>query len=179
MADISGLIEELKTEKDFFKKAKLLHILHTEKQIPIKDLARYLRLSSSYICHIMRLNRLPEMVIDGYYAKLVSLTHLFILSRVKDREQVMEIYEKLLGYNYTVQKLEETVREYLHGVKSEGDVLPSDKKSGYKDKIQQKIRDSEVSIAQSRIKSTIKITIKGSLMRTTGELEKILRKMAE
>lgn len=179
MADTYSIIAELKAEKDIFKKAKLLHIFHTEKQIPIKDLARYLRLSSSYICHIMRLNRLPEMVIDGYYAKLVSLTHLFILSRVKNREQVMEIYEKLLTHNHTVQKLEETVREYLHNVKSEGSVLSSDKKQEYKDIIHKKIQNSEVSIVQTRIKSAVKITVKGSLMHTTAEIEKVLRKITE
>lgn len=176
MADIHTIIAELKSEKDIFKKAKLLADLREKHHVPVKELAQHLRLTSSHICHIMRLNRVPEIIRDGYYAKMVSVTHLFILSRVKDKEMIMRIYEKLLAHGYTAQQVEEAVREHMHGVQSKGSVMSPDKKQEYKNAIE-KIKGTRVSIMQSRIKSSLQISIKGSLEHTTAELEKILRKV--
>jgi len=99
---VNSIIEQIKKEEDIFTKAKLIKFLRKKKDIPLKDIARKLQLTSSYVCHILRLNNLPEIIVDGYYSKQITISHLFILSRVKDKNKLISIYEKVLTDSLTV-----------------------------------------------------------------------------
>lgn len=167
------LIEELKEEKDPIKKANLLRILNSEKQIRIKTLATLLKITPSYICHLLRILRLPDIVTDGYYAKNLNVTHLFLLSRLKDPQDIIDFYEKILTGNLNVSEVEELVREKLYDVNSMG--------AGVEDKIKEKIAakfkkidpDAKVKIVQTRIKTRVEISYKGSRQKTTDFLKKM------
>ena len=76
--DIEAIYEQIKKEENFITKAKLLRFLVVDKEIRIKDISKKIGIKESYICHILRLNKLTDMIVDGYYSKLISISHLFI-----------------------------------------------------------------------------------------------------
>lgn len=176
MEKIEQIIRQIKTEADFFNKARLINYLRKEKDVPLKDLAIKLGLKPSYICHILRLNRLPEIIVDGYYAKLVSLSHLFTLSRIKDQRILIQIYEKILTNNLNIQQTEELVRENLYNIKTRGMHLSKEERSDFIKKIIGNQKNIEVKIIQTRIKGTLIIKIKGELEITSQKLKQLLKR---
>ncbi len=175
--EISTLLAQAKEEKDFILKAKLLHQLNQGKKISLKKLSETMGLKPAYLCHILRLNRLPEIVIDGYYAKNISLSHLFIISRLSSEEQIITAYEQVLSHNLTVLQTEELIREQLHQIKTSGSYLTGNEKDNYIGKITNNPQKIAVKIIQTRIKSKLIIEIKGDLEKTTKELKKLLKKL--
>jgi len=171
--------EEFKKTDDIFTKAKIIKILNKQEGIKIIDLSKKLGLKPSYLCHILRLNRLPEIVIDSYYGRLISKSHLFVLSRLKTKESIIAIYEKILSKNLTVVETENLVREYLYQIKDQGSYLSLKEKEGIIKKIKNIFKDISVKITQSRIKSKLILEIKGNLNRTTEILKKIGGKIGE
>lgn len=168
------LIEQIKTEKDPFVKSRLISQLIKEKGWSVKKLAQSLNCKPAYISHYLRLRKIPEIVIDGYYNKDISLSHLFVLSRLKTKEEIVSAYETVLAKGLTVMKTEELVREMLYQIKTEGETLSKEEKEEYLKKIP---KDFQVKIIQSRIKSKVIFEIKGSLKKTTILLRKLLDRL--
>lgn len=166
-------------EEDIFAKAKLFHHLIHEKGTRIVDLSKKFGIKPSYICHILRLNRLPEIIVDGYYSKLISLSHLFIISRLKDKKKLLEVYEQVLAKDFTVQETEEAIREILHQVKTEGSYLTKEEKETLVHNIGKDNQSVKAKIIQTRIKGKIIVEIKGSLAKTTAFIKKIVNAMTE
>ncbi len=176
-ADIETAVESIKREADIFAKVKLLTRILKEQDIRIKDMALRLGVKSAYICHLIRLNKLPDVIIDGYYSKDVNLSHLFIISRLKDKDSMIKVYEKVLGETLTVKKTEELVRDILYGVKSEGTYLtPEEKNSFIKDVVQLK-KNFAIEIIQTRIKSRLTVEVKGSLEDTSKILRDLMKNL--
>lgn len=175
--NLDKYIAEIKSEKDFFNKAKLLDYLKREKEVRIVTLSQKLGVTQSFICHILRLKRIPEMVIDGFYGGQITISHLFIISRLKDPKQIMKVYEKILSNNLTVAQTEEVVRELIYRVKTKGDYLTGEQTQQYIDELKSRFNNVEVKIIQTRIKSKLIIEIKGSLQETTSGVEKIMDKL--
>lgn len=173
-SQIEALVMKLKSETDPFIKAKLIKRLTKDHQLKLVELAEKVSLKPSYLCHFLRLNRLPEIVIDGYYNKDISLSHLFVISRLKQFDQIMSVYEKVLAKNLTVIQTEDLVRQILHGIKNEGKTLSTEEKekflSQFSDGIQAKI-------IQTRIKSKLIIEIRGSLEKTTKIIRSIIQQI--
>lgn len=167
MQDVSLLYEQIKQENDLISKAKLLHFLHKDKKERIIDIAKILGLKAAYVCHILRLNKLSDLIIDGYYSQMISISHLFVLSRLHKTEDMMQVYEKILAENLTVIKTEELVRELLFHVSSKGDKVDEHIAKNTQTALQKKYPDLKLQIKQTRIKSTIIIEQKGSLDKTT------------
>jgi len=168
------LIEQLKLEVDPFAKAKLIFSLIHDHNWYLKDVAKTLSYKPSYICHYLRLNRLPEIIIDGFYSKDVSLSHLFIISRLKNPADMISAYEKVLGKNLTVLQTEELIREMLHHIKTEGESLTGDEKIQYQTRLP---KDFKLKIIQTRIKSKLIFEVKGSLTKTTKAIRQLLDKV--
>lgn len=175
--DLSKYIQQIQSETDFFVKAKLIQTL-LDKGWRIIDIAKKLNIQCSYVCHILRLNRLPELIIDGYYQKMISLSHLYIISRLKDQKKMIDLYETLLNQDLTVLQTEEKVRDILHNIKSKGTFLDSETKNSLIVKLQNKYTNTKVKIFQSRIKAVLKVEVKGSLEETTKVLQKIIEKLS-
>ena len=87
--DITPLLKQIKETNDIFEKSRLLEYLIKEKNLRVIDLANKIRYKSSYICHLLRLKKIPDVVIDGYYSKSISSSHIFILSRLNDKKQMI------------------------------------------------------------------------------------------
>ena len=118
--EILALLKRIQQQEDPFSKAKLLYSLKKDKQIPLSVISAEIKIKPSYISHILRLLKLPPLIVDGFYSKLVTISHLFILSRLHDEKQMIALYEKILTENLTAFQTEQEVREILYDVKNEG-----------------------------------------------------------
>lgn len=175
MAETDDLIERLKKETDPLSRGKILRFLKREKQFKSKKLAQILDLIPSYISHLLRLNNLPEIITDGYYSKTISLSHLFIISRLKNHETMLSMYEQVLENGLTVLQTEYLVREINHSVKTEGRYLTHDAVESTIDEIKKKYSDKlSPKIIQSRTGSKLIIELKGSPKDTLPTLNRVL-----
>lgn len=172
-------IEKIKAETDFFAKAKLIQDLIEKENLRIVDIARKLEINSSYVCHLLRLNRLPAMIVDGYYANMITISHLFIVSRIKDEKKLKEIYERILSDSLTVGQTDELVREVLYQTKTTGNRITGDELANYVDKLKSSYKDLQTKVIQTRIKGKIILEIKGSLQDSSEILKKILEKLTK
>ncbi len=171
------LLSEVNRETDFFKRAALLKTLKEDKKVTTKELARRLAMKASYVCHILRLNKLPDMVIDGYYSKLISISHLFIIARLKDHEQMIEAYEKVLSSSLTSAATDGLIREMLYNIKPEGKHLSKESLQELKDKIIDEKTNIDIKIIQTRIKAKIIIETWGNLEETSSVIRTITSKI--
>ncbi len=174
LAEIDELLDSVKKETDIVKKVKLLTKTIHDNDLRIKDVAKKLEVKDSYVCHLLRLNRLPEMIIDGYYTKDVTLSHLFIISRLKNKEQIIEAYEKILGENLTIKKTEELVRDMLYGIKTKGEYIKREEKEAIAGKLKSMKKSIDFSVIQTRIKSKVILEIKGNLEYTSKTLRNLI-----
>jgi len=109
--DITSLLNQIKLDKDIFQKSRLIEYVIKEKNLRVIDLSNKIGYKSSYICHLLRLKKIPEVVVDVYYSKSISSSHIFILSRLNDKKQMIELYEKILGENFTVKQMVDKYEE--------------------------------------------------------------------
>lgn len=172
--DILDYIEQIKKETDYFGKSKLVNFLIRQKNIRVKDLAEALGLKPSYLCHIMRLHKLSEIVMDGYYSKLISMSHLFVLSLLQSQTDIMDIYEIVLHDNLTVLQTEELVRAKLHGVSSKGEYVEKIKIEKLKIKLKESF-DADTKVIQTRLKTKLLIEWKGSRGNRKKDVEQFFR----
>ncbi len=180
MADeFTTTIEQITSDDDFFHKARLLEHLVHKKDIPLKTVSERVGMKPSYICHIMRLNRLPEITIDGYYSKLVSISHLFIIARLKTQEQMLQVYETVLSESLTAMQTEEKVREILFDIKASGTHISKDDLQMLSLDAMKKYPRTSIKIIQSRVKSSILIEMKGNLETTSATIKKIMKQLSD
>ena len=177
LSEIDQLIEAVKKETDIMQKVRFLTQLVKTKDVKVKDIAEKIKVQSSYICHLLRLNRLPDVIIDGFYSDNISLSHLFIISRIKDPAKMFAIYENVLAEGLTVKKTEELVRDSLYGIKTQGDYLSPEEKKSYIEKLAATRKNLNVQIIQTRIKSKIILEIKGNLENTGKEVRSLLKSL--
>ena len=173
MSSSTNLYEDFNSESDHFKKSNILHKLSKELNVKFEEIGKNVNLSPSYISHIMRLKKLPDLIIDGYYSNLISITHLYIISRLLNPKEMIEVYEVVLTKNLTTIDTEYIVRQKLYGIKAEGTFMLDEEKKQISDKLKN-LLGSEVKIIQSRIKSKLIVEIKGSLKETTEKLKKFI-----
>ncbi len=177
LAEVDTLIENVKKESDILAKVKLLAGVIHDNDLRIKDVAAKLGVKSAYVCHLLRLQRLPEVIVDGYYSKDITLSHLFIISRLKDKTKMMEVYEKVLGESLSVKKTEELIRDILYGITTEGDYLSPEEKNVFIDKIATQKKNLSLTIIQTRIKSKLIVEIKGNLENTSREIRELMKNL--
>lgn len=171
--EIEKYINQVKSETDVFNKAKLLEFLRRKKDIPLKTLSEKLKITSSYLSQIMRLVRIPEIIMDGYYSNTISLSHLLIISRIKDKEKIIKIYEKILAENLTTTQTEPLVRDTIYGIKTTNRRLSEEEKKVIIDKINRGNKEVKVTVTQTRIKSKVIIEIKTDLEKASNILKKL------
>lgn len=144
-----------------------------EQGVRIIQIANELDTSSSYICHLKRLKKLPEIIINGYYDKIVSLSHLFIISRLHDMDDMVSLYETVLAESLSTQQTEKKVFELLSGEKNDGNKLTKEWFMHLEDEIRSIDAAITVSSSQTRRQGEIVIKFKGSLQETGKVFEKI------
>ncbi len=171
--EIDSVYTQIKESPDYFQKAKLILYLKRDKGLRVSEIGKKIGLKPSYISHILRLNHLPELVKDGYYSKLISLSHLFIISRLKTDKQIIEVYEKILSDSLSTQQTESMIREILYQLKDQGTYLSQEERLEFA-KNYNGTDYIRTQIIQSRLKGKLIIEIKGNLEKTSEELRKIM-----
>ena len=63
--EVSDIIRRIITTDDFYKKAQYIAFLRSEKNLSLAEISRMIDIKPSYTAHIMRLLKLPEIIIDG------------------------------------------------------------------------------------------------------------------
>lgn len=172
--DITPLLKQIKEGNDIFEKSRLLEYLIKEKNLRVIDLSNKMGYKSSYICHLLRLKKIPDVVIDGYYSKSISSSHIFILSRLNDKKQMIELYEKILGENFTIKQTENEVRNYLYQVKSIGKYIKREDTEKLIKKVKEKYPEINIEIIQTRIKGKVVLEIKGDLEKTSKIIRQVI-----
>lgn len=175
--EIDHVVEQIKKEKNIITKAKLLRFLTVDKELRIKDVSHMIGMKESYVCHILRLNKLDDMIVDGYYSKLISISHLFIISRLRTPEEIRLAYEKVISDNLTVLQTEELVREILYEMKSTGEHLPHEEIEKAKKAISDMFTGTKLKLIQTRIKSKLILEMKGGLTDSTPVIRSIIKKL--
>ncbi len=180
MADQERLLKQkLLAESDPLVKAALLQNLHVNLKVPTKDLAVFLKVSEPYISSMMRLLKLPELVIDGYYAKIIKLTHLLVLSRLDNPDDAKKAYEEVLMKNLSTQATDDLVRRYKYSISSdvkgriEADIIESIVNSVYAID-----PNAIVKVIQTRIRAKIVIEKSGEIAQTSKLIQKIAKKLS-
>lgn len=176
---VEELFAQIKAEPDVLRKSHLIYKLRKEEDVPLQDIAHALNLKPSYLSHILRLRRLPELIVDGYYSDLISLSHLFVLSRLKNAESMVALYEKVLAENLSSLQTEFLVREHLHGVKTDGEYLPAMEKEKYVFEGHKHNTKVKVDLKQSRIKTTLTVELKGSVKDANSLIRNLLPKIRD
>lgn len=169
--NLDTYIQRIQLEEDLFSKARLLEFLVRKKGFKIKLIAQYLELSSSYVCNLLRILKLPELIRDGYYSKVVSMTHLCILARLHTEMDMIALYEEILSKNLSTYQLEERVRTILHHIDTTGDQVDDRVPEAIKKALHERYEGADVKIVQTRIKAKISIEVKGNLHETSKFLE--------
>ncbi|MEK7071062.1 MAG: hypothetical protein AAB966_04600 [Patescibacteria group bacterium] len=168
-------IERLSTESDPIAKAKLLLEIKREQLISLAKLCSLIKMTPSYMSHLLRLNKLPILVIEGFYSDLISLTHLFIIARLNTEQEMVLLYEKVLGQDLTVGQTEELVREELYRMKNEGSFITPGEKKSFMLEIEK--QGFEGKIVQSHTRAKLTVSLKGNLQNTTQKLRDLMQKI--
>jgi ParB-like chromosome segregation protein Spo0J len=170
------LLEKAKNEKDPIKLSKILFQLTKKEGERLIDIAVSLSKKPAYLSHLIRLNRLPELIIDGYIAKLISLSHLFVISRLNDEESMLHVYEKVLANSLNVSQTEELIRGLKYQITSKGKYY-SRKEI---DRINERLLKNNIHLRliQSRIRTKLIIEVKKNLYESEKILKKILEKLS-
>lgn len=166
-------INEIKSEKNPLRQARLISDLRELDLISNVKLAELLGVKPSHLSHLIRILRLPEIVLDGYASRLLSLTHLIIMSRVADTDKLVALYEEVLSKSLTIAQTEHRVREILYQVDSHGEYLSTDSLHKYEERLASALGAGNVKIIQTRIQCRIVIEMPGNLEITTKYLEDI------
>ena len=171
---VEKLIEKLKSETDSIQKAKLIHILHFDKTLSLKEIAAHLKKHPSYISHYLRILQLPTTILDGYYSKQISPAHLFILSRLRNETDIQRAYKEILTKSLTTVQAEELIRQIKFTVSTTNEQLSKEKLEGLIAEIKKVFPQIQLKIVQTRIKGKIIMELKGP----TGETSEFIKQIS-
>jgi len=171
--DISIYIQNIQSQTDIFKKAKEIQDLLSLKNLTSRQLAGFMSVDPSYISSLLRLLTLPEIVVDGYYSKSVTATHLIILSRIKDQQLLVSLYEIILTNSLTTAQTERLISEKLQSVDTTGTRVNDQVKQKIKAFFMQIDPTIDVFVTQTRRKASVIITSKGGYTKSSHILSKI------
>lgn len=176
--DLTSILNQVKIETDIFQKSRLIEYIMKENKLRVIDISKKIGFKPSYICHLLRLKKITEVIVDGYYSKSISSSHIYVISRLNEKKQMIELYENILKENYTVKQTEESVRNYLYQVKSIGKYINKESSEKLIKKIKEKFPELTVEIIQTRIKGKVILEIKGDLVTSSKTLKQVLEKLA-
>lgn len=170
---VDELIKTLKQEKNPIIQGKIIYQLTKKEGVLLKKISQLLNKKSSALSHLLRLNKLPEAIIDGYLSRMVSLSHLYVISRLDDEESMLEVYENVLTKDLSVAATEELVRQKKHQIISEGSYFDDKQLISLKKVLYQ--YNVDLKLIQSRVKTRVILTFKGNLKEANKFLKKFFQ----
>ncbi len=171
---VTYLLQQLQSESDPIKQAGLIAQLRRQ-GVATKQIASIMNVHSVQVSQLARLNNLPEIVLDGYYSKLLTLSHLIFLSRLKNDEKVMYAYEQILAQNLSALATERLVRELLYQIKTVGHRYDARLMAQVQSVLEKK--GTSMRVIQSRIGAKIVLEKKGNMQDTTAWIQNVMEAM--
>lgn len=169
---VDELLNLLKDERDIFRKARIVHQLRIDKEISLNTIGGFLHKHPSYISHLIRLLRIPQLAVDGYYSGQISATHLMILSRLQTEKQMVEAYEEILKKDLTAPQTEMYIRQLKFDVNTDNEMLDSKAIEEIANRLQEK-HEARVRVIQSRVRGKIVIEKRGNSQETSVFIKKM------
>lgn len=170
------LFDKLNAEHDILKKAEITHTLRFDREVSIKRIARAINKHPSYVSHLLRLRKIPQIVIDGYYGKLISGTHLMMISRLDSEREIIELYKEVLKRNLTVSQTETEIRKLRYDVADTGTSIDVKALEDFEKDLRYYL-EAKVTLLQTRVRTKIVIEKRGTVEETREFLEDIIRKL--
>lgn len=136
------------------------------------EIARRMGKTPSQVSHIARINKLPEMVLDAYYSRMLSVTHLYILSRLHFESHMKSIFEQVMARDLSTQETDRLVREKLHDVTDAGQYMDPDMIRAHIAMMQ--VRGLHVKVIQTRTRFKYIVEAKGNVAHTSALLEEVM-----
>lgn len=164
-------IDAYKSESNPLKQAKMVAEIRETSVISNRQLAELLGVKPSHLSQLIRVLKLPEILVDGFLSKQISFTHLVIISRLKTHDDQVALYEEVLSRTMSIAQTEQRVRELLHQVNSDGEYVSPDDMKLFADRISKSLGGARVQVVQTRIKCKIVIEQSGNLEETSKFLE--------
>lgn len=170
------LFDKLNQEQDVLQKALIVKQLRFDREVSVKRIASAIHKHPSYVSHLLRLTKIPQIVVDGYYAEQLSPTHLMILSRLQTEAEIIDAYEQILKANLTASQTELLVRKFKYDVEDEGKSIDT----AHLEELEKELRDllnAKVTLIQSRVRTKIVLEKRGNTDMTTSFIEEVVEKL--
>lgn len=173
---LKNLLEVVAKERDFFKLATQIKVLRDDWEYPLSKISQLINKHPSYVSSLVRINSLPEIVKDSFYAKQITESHLLVLSRLNNKEDMIEAFKEILKKSLSLSQTQMLIRKYLYSIDEDGEV--PNVASLYKmEKGLQDNLNAKVKIVQSRVTGKITIERKGTVKEVHAFLRTIFDKL--
>ena len=104
-----ALLENLQRENlNSIEEAQAYQLMLNKLEITHEELSKKVGKSRSHVTNILGLLRLPKEVQNMIVSKDISMGHARILSKLEDKEQIIETANKIVKQNIPVRELEKT-----------------------------------------------------------------------
>lgn len=177
MSALDELIQKIKQEKDAVAKARIIHDVVATGSVTKAEIARLLGVTSAYISSMLRLPRLSETVIDGYYSGLITMSHLFVIGRLLDHSEQVDLYEEIVKHQWPTTEADEYIRKKKYGIESYPHVVDAEDVRQLKKFFASIDPNFKVHVHQSRIRFFIKAELSGDRMKSYNAVKKLMKKL--
>jgi len=160
-------------KKNPIAQAKSLKKLIGESGLTVKEVAKRIGKSPSYVSNTIRLLSLPEALQDALVSGLITPGHGRALAAIPDKREMISAYKQILKTNGSVRMAEALARK----IKKKG--LRPKKYEILKRKISRSLGGAEVELFRSRIQTRVVITFKGGYAQTEPLLQRLQRRLTK
>lgn len=178
-SDIHHTIRMIQEEPDHFRKARLIASLREGNTYRITEIASFLKIKPASVCHLLRLNKLPSIVVDAYYGNLISITHLYVIARLPNQQMMIQLFEQVLAENLTSQQTDEALRQMLYAFEDRGHYISKKEMQEFERDMKQKNKRLYPKIIQGRTRGKLILEVHGNLEHTTRVLHQAMEALQE
>lgn len=175
--EINEIFQKLTVVTDPIERAQLINKVRLDYGLKTKDIAKRLNTRPTNISNLVRILRLPDLVLDGYYSDVISSTHLQIISRLNKIEDIIDVYEKVIHGDASAAKTEKLVFEKLYQSKPEGIKIAKETLQKLTAEVVNIHPDCRIELVQTQKKARLTIVIDGTRKKTTSLLEKLIERI--
>lgn len=170
--DIDSILQSISIETDPIVQSKLIINAVREGIRPVQ-IAKKLKRTPSHISHLIRLQKLPPVIINGFYDKTISLGHLFNISRLEKESDMMHIFENVLSKSISTNQTERLVSSIISEDTSNDTKVKKEVRDHIVDFFSHIDKQITATIHQTRRSARIEIQVNGKLSVTNEILNKI------
>ncbi len=100
------------------------------------SLSKAIQKSPSYVSNYLRLLILPEVIKDALLSNMITEGHARALSFLNDREEMMQVFQEIVRYSFSVRRTEDEVNKLRKEKRNYG-------------KVQQELKDYAIRIEKA------------------------------